>query len=803
MQFREINNKYSIEKIRTGYPTTEVLGDELDSASVFLTDINEIDIEPYDVVELTDLNDEISYCLIANYVKEYATFQEPYKYNYQVNLMSLTKKLETIVLPNLSISNIGQNRAVSYYIRTYAQHFFKEDFEVEIPEKLQNMTCPELTFNTPTLRELLDTLYSLNGCLVKLKYNGVKYIITYQDLNERKSEMPREYIATMTSSATADNYVSSLESDIDEFISKDILTEVQMLKSEEYAFDSNNAKLLLTHDIYDLVAVEVKNVEVDFNVKITGYKDGYGKGSIIATYEGTLKEYLGRYVKLNTFDISGNIVNERIFESLPILKSGAYNPTTMKNELYKNNTLYFKRGSNSIDNFNFYQTGNLDWILGQDDTAFNQLVRIHANSYINNYLDNLKFYGFLEIGSYQAYWVFEPLNTAVDNVNKVVDSWKNAVLEIDYIPYTSSRFGIEKNKYSHSVEMFNNQTESMVDIESFSRQSLEKVRQLGNDALEFSARNQGTEIMYELGMTFNDYILAKLETIHYLDQTYYKGILYKNFSNRNIQTILNRQKRYTALQDASESIVRHEVIKKEFNVAFSNSVYQTTPYLRDIAKYVKFTTITNTIPNEQVVGYILPTYVMAGNAFIYTIEFADTASYGINRNGVIVGTEYETLQYLKYVNDYGEIYGITLDFYKDYNHTEDFARYFPEENTATQGKELLFSSGLYDILKDNREHLKISYELLFKSDRFVVGNAFSSIIGNNEVKVKAVDFTINELTDTSSYGNYDYDFTYILNGEYRFNGEIGNNYILYNENGLVLGINNFNEKNNYIVLIEK
>ena len=30
----------------------------------------------------------------------------------------------------------------------------------------------------------------------------------------------------------------------------------------------------------------------------------------------------------------------------------------------------------------------------------------------------------------------------------------------------------------------------------------------------------------------------------------------------------------------------------------------------------------------------------------------------------------------------------------------------------------------------------------------------------SEIKVKEVDFTISELTDTSSYGNYDYDFKY-------------------------------------------
>ena len=802
MLFREINDKYSTDKIRLGYSSTYVLGDELDSASVFLTNIDNIEINPYDMIELTDLKGNKSYYLVASYVKEFATFNEPYKYNYQVNLMSLTKKLETILLPNLAITNIGQNRVVRYYIKKYANFYFKELNDFEIPEKLENMTCPEFTFNQSTLREVLDALYSLAGCLVKLDYRDNKYILTYQDLNERKSEMNRKYIATMASSATADNYVSSLESDLDNFISKDSLIEEQILKTEEYAFDSRNAKILLTHKIYDILNAKIKKVLVDLRVHAKGYKDGYGVGTLTEFKDVNYIENLGTAsdgVEIKDIDITDHIVNERVFNSLKTLKSGKYNPITMHNTLYKNNTLFFKRGDNKIDNFTFYQTGNLDWLLSQDDTAFNQLIRHYVNENKTAIFDSLKFNGIFK--GQKAYWIFEPVidayNPSLDSVVKVIDSWKNAVLEIEYIPFTSAKINYEKNKSVHNVEMFNNQSDSLVDIESFSKQSYEKVRQLGNDALEFSARNPGNDIIYELGMTFDDYILAKLEITRFLNQTYYKGLLYKNFSNRNIQTILNRQKRYTSLQDMSESVVRHENTKTYLKVDFDYSVYPTMEYFQ-LPKYATFTSDLG-LAYEEATGALIPTFVKSGNSITYTIEFYDNNAYGIKRSEDIEKTQIESIEYLKYVNDLGELYDIKISFYDNHIESQDFVKDFPLLTDNTKGNTLLFATKNINILKDAREHLKISHEIIFKSDTLIIGNAFASVIGNSDLKVKKVDFKVDEYTDTSIYKN-NYDFTYTLNGGTRFNAEVGKNYILFNDNGLVLGINNFNDNNKFIVL---
>lgn len=809
MLFKEIKNRYSTDKIRVGYPETKVLGDELDSCTIYLTNINEININAYDIVCVTDLNNVNNYYLVASYSKEYVKFTQPYKYDYVVNLMSLTKKLETVILPNLSITNIGQNRTVEYYIRE-SEKWFNEQavedgielYDIVIPDKLKNMICPELTFDAPTLREYLDVLYSLCGCLSKLDLietsDGNKYFqITYLDLNERTGEMDRQYIDTLGSSAVADNYAKSLESEIDEFISKNNLIEYQPLKSNDYVFDSNNARLLTTKNIYDLIRLVVKNVSYDINVSAQGYTDGFNEGQLV---------YSSGVVKLTTFlnvdeiikdiDISQYLVTERIFNTLETLGVNEYIYTTMYDKNYKNNTLFWKRGSNEINNFNYYQSKNLGIFLHQDLTALEYAIRSALYQEINDILDEYKTYDikFTGLFDYPLYWTLKlpgafEFDEGIVQINN--SSWQDIILEIEYQPYSSIRMSVEKkNDIRHPISLINNQTDSLVDIDTFGKQSVEKINQLGNDALEFSAHNLGNEIKYKLGQTFDDYVLTKLEIKHDLYYTYYKGVLYKNFSNRNILAILNRTKRYTSLIDNSESIIRHEIKKKYIKVKMGSI----NDINNDVNKYLKLSPYAIAdVKNRDYehlycCGY--PVLTNINNNVIYTFEFLDNSSYGIKRGGSITNTEYEKIEYLKYVDDFGEIQDISIYFCDEQKNKDiNFAKDFPKYTENTHGKNILFNTGSWNIKKDNREHLKLSYNIIFKSDNdnIILGSAFSSILNDNIVYVVG---TNEKITETYNTDNLPKTQTYKLNGSTQFNFTGYNNYILFNDEGLVMAINN-------------
>lgn len=814
MIFKEINNRYNINKVRVGYPDTKVLGDELNSATIYLTNIDEIDINAYDIVCLTDLNGIDNWYLVANYYREYVTFTQPYKYDYVVNLMSLTKKLETVILPNLSITNIGQNRTVAYYIRQARKWFNEQAIEdgieldniMGIPYKLNNMICPELTFNAPTLREYLDTLYSLAGCLCELNLietpNGNKYFeLSYLDLNERKGEMNRQYIDTLGNSAVADNYAKALESEIDMFVSKNNAIEYQGLKSTDYVFDSNNAKLLTTRNIYDMIKLVAKNVDIDINVVAQGYTDGYGVGEL--KYTSTvvrLSQFMNQQI-LEDIDISKYIVVEEIFNTLETLAAREYNYITMNNTNYKNNTLYWKRSSNEILNFNYYQSHNLDWLLKDDKTALEYALRSALYPLLNDILAKYKVYGTKFNFEEPLYWTVMIPEIYQEDLNliNINTTWKNASFEVEYQPYSSIRMSVEKNKdIRHPVNLINNQTDSLVDIDTFGKQAQEKINQLGNDALEFSGHSLGTEIKYEIGQTFDDYVLTQLETTHDLDFTYYKGVLYKNFSNRNIYAILNRTKRYTSLIDNSESVVRHEIKKKYINVSLanpSNINNEVNKYLT-ISQYAIADVTNRDYEHLYCCGY--PVFTNIGNSIIYTFEFMNNSSYGFKRGGTVTDTEYETIEYLKYVDDYGEIQDVAISFYdKPLNINSDFIKDFPKYTDNTHGNNLLFETGLWNIKKDNREHLKLSYNIIFKpTENIILGSAFSSILKDNIVYVHG---TNTKVTETYNTDNLEKTLTYKLDGKTAFNFSEYDNYILFNDEGLVMAINNVGKELKYIV----
>lgn len=811
MLFKEVMNRYSSNKVRVGYPETKVLGDELDSATIYLTNIDEININPYDIVCLTDLNNKDNWYLVANYSRDYVTFTAPYKYDYVVNLMSLTKKLETIILPNLSVTNIGQNRTVEYYIRKAKKWFDEQSSEdgivlsedISIPEKLKTMICPELTFNNPTLREYLDALYSLAGCLSKLDFDGNNFKIDYLDLNERNGEMDRQYIDTLGNSAVADNYAKSLESEIDTFISKNTLIEYQPLKSADYVFDSNNAKLLTTRNMYDIVKLIAKNVSVEINVSASGYTDDYDTGELkLQTPLLKLTKFANVEEILLDIDITKYLTTEEIFNTLQTLSAGKYDYTKMYDTNYKNNTLFWKRGNNEINNFNYFQSRNLDWLLGQDRTALEYAVRSALYPKLNEILDEYKVYDVKFNFEEPLYWTLQ-IPAALENDFNIISlidfNWKTVVFEIQYQPYDSVRLSIEKKtNMRHPVKMVNNQTDSMVDIEAFGNQASEKIKQLGNEALEFSGHSLGTEIKYELGQTFDDYVLTQLETTHDLDFTYYKGVLYKNFSNRNILTILNRTKRYTSLIDNSESVVRHEIKNKYITVKMGteNDISIGANRYLTRANYAIADVTNRNHKHLYCCGF--PTLTNIGNNATYTFEFADNASYGIKRSGTVEDTQYETIEYLKYVDDYGEIEDIGIVFYdnplkKDVN----FAKDFPEYTVNTYGDYVLFNTGLWNIQKDNREHLKLSYNIIFNAENnIILGPAFSSILNDNTVYVYGTEETVDENYNTA---NLPKTYTHILDGKTRFDFQYNTNYVLFNEHGLVMAINNLDSNLKYIV----
>ncbi|MGM9969787.1 MAG: hypothetical protein ACI35S_05260 [Anaeroplasma sp.] len=729
MRFREYNNLYSTDKVRKGIIRGENLSDELNCATIILSHINKIPIESYDLVELTNESDNLEYWFVANYNRKTVSFN-PLKYDYVIDLMSVTKLLETIILPNMTITNIGQNRNIFLYIDNAMKLYFNSKYGTygysnRIIGLFSSAICPECTFSEPTLREYLDYLLGFKNCIAKLDFTNGKFVLDYMDLNPDGEPIDTTYISYMEQSQCAEQYITQLEHTFNDVISQYSVIEYHRLKGESYLFNTESAKLILNHKPYDINRIILKNISFE----IYAYMNFSGDENIIdhATIyinsehdEGSESGGLYRYINGYDIDITDYLVVDNIFQSLETLSKGSFDTLSDKlvNNNYMNNSLRWSRGSNVIDNFHYYQTKTTIW-SSSDEPAITYAIRCAIYKKLDDILAMASY-----VNSNGVKIIYSRCNNhATDGIiyNYLwSDHWQDVVFEVEYVPYLNSKLKIPQDNYRHLISAPDNTMNTFTNISSFIKKSIEKNRQLGNDSLMFYARSlvekDGYEPVYKLGQYYvdeenNKYILNYLETETKNNCVLYKGILSKNYSNRNIHTIINREKRYYSLADNNESVVRNEVKVKKYTISLSNYYYPSILMLVLPFNILKFSATLN--DSSTIKGYVSSDTIAEKNIVSHSSLFYDNIVYatkvGSQKNG-----GYE-MQYLKYTDSYGELISIDTDFKCSTGKDLDIIL-----NCEFQGyeKEAFIGSSMtkFELLKDNREQLCLTVVNIFKND---------------------------------------------------------------------------------------
>ncbi|MGM9971550.1 MAG: hypothetical protein ACI35W_04015 [Anaeroplasmataceae bacterium] len=727
MRFREYKDVYTTDKVRKGIVRGRSLSDELDSATVILSQIGKIDIESNDLIELTNESGDLEYWFVANYNRKTVSFK-PIRYNYVVDLMSITRFLETIILPNLTITNIGQNRSILTYINNAMQLYFKSEYggfiiSDELIELCENTVCPECTFEEPTLREYLDHLLGFENCLAKLEFRDGVFVLTYLDLNPNGTELNTDYITYMEQSQCAEQYVTQLEHTFKDVIAQFPIVEYHKMKSESYMFDTETGKLILHHKPYDIKRIVAKNVafsvEADYKYSNSSNIIDHANIYVNSGTEPTKTVASPRYINNIDLDITEYLVVDKIFQSLETLPQGGYNTLTddlVKNN-YMNNSLRWSRGSREIDNFHYYQTKTVIW-SSSDEPAITYAIRSAIYKRLSKILGKAGYVG--DDGVSVTYLKKDgPTSGIIYNWN---DGWKNVVFEVEYIPYINARLKIQQDlDFRHLISAPDNTTNATTNISSFIKKSLEKNRQLGNDSLMFYARSlvdkDGYGSVYDLGQYYIDedgsrYVLNYLETETKNNCVLYKGILTKNYSNRNIHTVINREKRYYSLADNSESLIRNEVRVKKYKVSLSNEYNPNILMLVLPLNILKFSATANE-DSTIVSGYIPSDTIAERNIISHSALFEDNVAYatrvGSQKNG-----GYE-MEYLKYTDSYGEISAIEVDFRCSTGKDLDVilnCEVVSDEKEAFVGS----SKSSFEFLKDSREQLCITVENIIVND---------------------------------------------------------------------------------------
>lgn len=167
----------------------EEYNETLDSGSIAISHVDKIrGILPLDDVFIYDANREglfYKHLLVDSYTEEMLTLTNPIKYTYKITLCSEAKKLEKIILPNISITqplDKSERRSVMSYLRFAVNSFspkiriaandsewiyqnkYSLDESILVPA-FANVDAPEMTLTAPNLREFISQLMMTKDCI--------------------------------------------------------------------------------------------------------------------------------------------------------------------------------------------------------------------------------------------------------------------------------------------------------------------------------------------------------------------------------------------------------------------------------------------------------------------------------------------------------------------------------------------------------------------------------------------------------------------------------------------------------------
>ena len=310
-------NNTSAYDLVVGSVFKEELNETLDSGSIIISNVEQerkLELEPYQYVYIYDTESDFEkYFLVDNFIENYVNLDTPY-YEYTIALMSETKLLEKIQLPNRTIRNpldapqLKVNELIGQFCKLYipsVKYFNKNsntwnyqqiiDYQSVIDvNSIFNVDCPDMEFNHPTLRQVLTSLMQVVGCLPRV----INHKLTYINLRTKPTEFvipsDRKYIVSTSNSS--DSYNTSIQT-----LGENIVGENNIVKNETLGFrDVENVFLKHTENLKLTTEFPIKEIKsLKMNVPVNFY---FGMGVI----------HLGDTFISNNFVYDNNLTKTKI-----------------------------------------------------------------------------------------------------------------------------------------------------------------------------------------------------------------------------------------------------------------------------------------------------------------------------------------------------------------------------------------------------------------------------------------------------------------------------------------------------------
>lgn len=762
-----------------GSTLTENYNETLDSAVIRLSHLPaSLNIEPFDKVVLHDevtykpnillpaiprLSDR--YMCVDTYTETMESL-DPVLYSYEIHLFSETKELEGVVLPNLSITQLpdGTSRSVWYYLHQFLDVLYcpyryteavggvngienKYYFANRVQTKFSSIDCPEMQWNNPTLREVLNDLMMVGDCIVVMKNNVIDYI----DLTEKKNAINTNKVNYIQKSQSSEDYVSELKMEMLNVMQTSLPNVKSTVDRVEYlTFKADDGGYVVTEENMCLFTqypiLKIKHLYMTWQV--------YDENSEYFTmYKCDLRNLAFKNGNYENF-----VYEYTQYSALPVRR---WNQASLS-EVTQNVAVYYKMGSNIISGFN--TLSKKIWTMTDKETTLTRFKNAIPDVALNLLSDRIS-------------------SNDMEGKENEQNSWFSTFFTIEYETTADAVFGAGKSDApTHNRTVVDNQTNSFVDAYNQGFMEYQKANRLGNHQLFINARyTDNWSSLIKIGDYYNDSIIFQTQYQIYKEHIEVNATATKDYILKDYFTGVKARIRSWKIADESQSFTRHELQKyylefsktqKSVNTEITNTVayYFLSSLYSDYLRPLKYCFING----EDTAGYNYPAYDkyysvellgrIVGNSVVFTFGFDDNftacgkrisssfdASSDINPSTRETATVVDLFDIKKsYIDNYGGVpledtryvdnngemkkvkYWFTYDYIKPTLPAERLAA-TPTTTSSNQEKTFFGTVLQYPITtdvfssyikfykekyfyKDNREIIKLSTQFEFCSD---------------------------------------------------------------------------------------
>lgn len=597
--------------IDDGWTLNENYNETLDSATIRISHLtNEIrDLEPFDDVKIIELDRYM--CIDSFDLTQEAIGQTDTTFTYTINLFSLTKKMEGIILPNLSITPHKENPKISIYeyltrirdLYSYKTWDTEEKryavnwaFSERFIDKFDSITCPEMQWSTPTFRELFNDLTMIGDSVVilrKKKENEVssdvnfafaKEVIDFLDLTKtNKVTKPFNYIRQSRSS---DDYISEIRMDLQNVMQTNVEGINNVVTTAEFLTLTSNDAIITSENCYLKTQFPILNIKhlwlIVFCSDGTIIDPGSGGENILHTtyfkqdlckiraeYNGETN-YSSLVYEQKDYDAKEMLYRGNVFAVSSIQQNDEHNVEDYYAK-YKNFCLYYTRNSNIINGFS--NKVKASEIFSPERSVLYYLKRIsayNAAAMPNGALHNT--YGY----------------AVANNINSTDNSYFNAFFQIEYETTYNAVFQASKgDRPNNNRVIADNQTNAWVDAYSQGFLEYQKANRLGNLQKMYNQRQSDTSNLYVIGDQIGDDIVYRTEYQFYSDHIECNAYATKNYVLRDYFTGIKSKIR-TWVNAREEAFIRHDLKKYYCELSYSQNDKDESEDINDGTKLARY-----------------------------------------------------------------------------------------------------------------------------------------------------------------------------------------------------------------------